>query len=116
VAVGYVVLFALQAFAPQASPFPAFPGSDVINGTALAAAVLMALWVWTRRSLIATVLLTIWFLLERIFTAIDAPQTINFVSMMILLTGITCAILGFRGHAAAARIRKAPPPDAGVFE
>lgn len=115
VALGYVVLFALQAFAPEMSPFPVGPEYNIANGLALGLAILMALWVWARRSLVGTIILTVWFLFERIFTAIGAPQTINFVSIMVLLTGLACAILGFRGHAAAARLRKAPP-DAQVFE
>lgn len=115
-AVGYGLQILLAAFAGEAIYGDTIdPFFYVINGLTVVVTAFMALWVWKRRSLIGTVLLTAWFLFEIGFKIANAPETISYITYAMIYLGVTCMILAFRGHHSAARFRKVAPPDTQVF-
>jgi len=112
----YMLLNTLNA-APEGMREPVSNEFYVFNGVVLAVAALMTFWVWARRSLIGTVLLIVWYIIERVAVIQATPQAqFNFMGIVLVVVAGACAILAIRGHMAAARIRKQPPTDARVFE
>jgi len=108
--------------------FAAFAGKDLVaneaidvfyyigNGVALVLAALLTLWAWARRSLIAAMLLAVWVAIEFGYKIIAAPQTVNFLTIVLLAIAFTCTVLSIRGHLVMGRLKKTGGADPAVFE
>ena len=104
-----VVVFGIQDLEPDMDTTGYYVGQAI--GIIIAG--VLALWVWSRRSLIGAILITHWFVLE--FSLKVASGTATWLTAVIILTGFNCAVLAFRGHAGIGRLRRAAQSSPEIF-